>query len=286
MKTELNYLPAHKQAELSQIVAAIRTSVPAEMIILFGSYARNDWVEEKYDEEHYRYQSDFDLLVVVENQSEATHSRLEQEIEIKLEQLNTVHTPVAIIVHTIKFVNARLHKRQYFFSDIENEGILLYTSGKYHLEEAKELPLKERKKLAQDDFNKYFEKAENLHEIFDIAFNRKKYNEAVFLLHQVVERLYTGILLVFTRYKPNTHDLIILRKLTNSVDNRLIKIFPFDTLENRRLFKILRKAYIDARYKDNYTITEEELTQLSQQVKELEKIGKLLCTEKIDSFNE
>ena len=41
------------------------------MIILFGSYARNEWVEEKYDEEHYKYQSDFDILVIVETKSEA-----------------------------------------------------------------------------------------------------------------------------------------------------------------------------------------------------------------------
>jgi uncharacterized protein len=44
MKTDLNYLPADKQAELEKVVITITLIVPVEMIILFGSYARNDWV--------------------------------------------------------------------------------------------------------------------------------------------------------------------------------------------------------------------------------------------------
>ncbi len=39
-------------------------------------------------------------------------------------------------------------------------------------------------------------------------------NQAAFELHQATESLYTCILLVFTRYKPNTHKLELLRKLS------------------------------------------------------------------------
>jgi predicted nucleotidyltransferase/HEPN domain-containing protein len=285
MKTELNYLPAHKQEELSQIITVIRESVPVEMIILFGSYARGDWVEEKYDDEHYRYQSDFDLLIVVENKNEVAQSKFEQDIETKLEQVETIVTPVSVIVHDIQFINGSLYKRKYFFSDIEKEGVLLYTSRKYQLEEARELQPEDRKKLAQEDFEYWFRNADEFFIDYTNAFERGSYAKAAFELHQVAERLYSGILLVFTRYKPNTHDLTILRKLANSIDSRLVKIFPFDTPENRRLFKLLRKAYVDARYKPSYNITQDELKHLSVQVKELEKIGKLLCSEKIESFN-
>jgi len=47
---------------------------------------------------------------------------------------------------------------------------------------------------------------------------------------------------------------------------------------------LLRKAYVDARYKPSYTITHNELLQLSKQVEELKKIGRLICTEKINSI--
>ncbi|MEO6284269.1 MAG: hypothetical protein ABIN80_21745 [Dyadobacter sp.] len=36
--------------------------VPAEMIILFGSYAPGDWVEDY--QKKYEYVSDFDILIV------------------------------------------------------------------------------------------------------------------------------------------------------------------------------------------------------------------------------
>jgi HEPN domain-containing protein len=100
----------------------------------------------------------------------------------------------------------------------------------------------------------------------------------------VTERLYNGILLVFTRYKPKTHDLEDLRSLANSVDSRLVKAFSFGTFEERKLFKLLRKAYVDARYNPNFQVTEEELETLALRVQELKNIGEELCKEKINSF--
>jgi len=284
MKTDLTYLPENKQAELIKIATIVNKAIPAEMVILFGSYARGSWIEEKYDDQHYRYQSDFDILIIVETKSELAQSKIERDIEDKIDKIADINTPFSVIVHDINFINRRLGKAQYFFTDIKKEGILLYNSGKHQLNEARELLPKERKKLAQEDFEYYFEKAENFKELFDFCFKKEKLNEAAFLLHQVAERLYTAILLVFTRYKPNTHDLAILRKLTNSVDNQLIKTFPLDDYESKRLFKLLRKAYVDARYKRSYEITKNELNELNQKMDKLKNIGELLCQEKINSF--
>jgi len=48
MKDSLAHLPQRKRGELARIVSIIRESVPqAEMIILFGSYARGDAVEDR-----------------------------------------------------------------------------------------------------------------------------------------------------------------------------------------------------------------------------------------------
>ena len=49
MKKSIAYLPAANQADLRFIVEAIKARIKqTEMIILFGSYARNDFV--LYDE--------------------------------------------------------------------------------------------------------------------------------------------------------------------------------------------------------------------------------------------
>lgn len=76
------------------------------MIILFGSYARGSWVEDKYDETRFRYQSDFDILVIVETRSESAQAKLEREIEDRLEQEARLTTPISIILHDIDLIGA------------------------------------------------------------------------------------------------------------------------------------------------------------------------------------
>lgn len=285
MKTTLEHLPALKQRELQNIVALIRQRPEVSMVILFGSYARGDWVEELADDDvHFKYQSDFDLLLVVETPSASEQNRLKWEIEETIEHLPGKNTPLSIIVHDIAFINRRLERAQYFFSDIKKEGVLLYDSGQLKLKEPRELNQRERYKLAKEDFEYYIEKAKKLIHYFEVKFENKDYNEAAFELHQVTERLYSAILLVFTRYKPNTHNLHELRKLVNALDQRFIKIFSLSSNEEKQRFELLCKAYVDARYKKSYVITQEELNWLAEQVKELERITEMLCKEKIESF--
>jgi len=56
MKTNLDILPKDKQEELHRVVEIIREEFKPEMIILFGSHARGNWVEDAYigeDENYY-----------------------------------------------------------------------------------------------------------------------------------------------------------------------------------------------------------------------------------------
>lgn len=285
MKTSIEFLPSNKQQELHAVVQAIHQYSEVEMIILFGSYAKGKWIEEYADDGiHLQYQSDYDLLVIVKTRSTSAQHRLEGDIMTVTQNMPEIKTPVSPIVHDIEFVNRRLEKAQYFFSDIKKQGIVLYNSGQLKLKEPRELSDKERHQLAKEDFEYWFPKAKNFLKLFNFCLSEKDYNEAAFLLHQVAERLYTTLLLVFTRYKPNTHDLRILRRLTNALDQRLIKIFPVSVSEERYKFILLCNAYVDACYKKSYAITETELSWLAERILELTQLTETLCQEKINSF--
>ncbi|MEM9244034.1 MAG: HEPN domain-containing protein [Pseudomonadota bacterium] len=284
MKTDLGYLPEQKQQELTYLVQLIQDTTPAEMVILFGSYARNDWVEDKYDNEHFRYQSDMDILIIVETKSEIVQSKYQREIKRKIKQDKSLKTPVSVIIHDIEFINRRLGKAQYFFTDIKKESILLYDSQKFQLQEARELLPQERKRLAREDFDYFFKRAGKFEKLAKFSLSEKDHNEAAFLLHQTTERLYTAILLVFTRYKPNTHNLEILREMAYSVSNELLPVFPLDSDENVWLFDLLVKAYVDARYKRSYSITKDELEQLIKHIEHLRDVAHAICEKKIESF--
>ena len=220
--------------------------------------------------------------IFLKNQSASIQHRLELDALTTTQNMPEIKTPVSPIVHDIEFVNRRLEKAQYFFSDIKKQGIVLYDSGQLKLKESRELSSRERYQLTKEDYDHLFTKARNFYELFQFSFKKGNYSEAAFLLHQVTERLYNTLLLVFTRYKPNTHDLSILRRLTNVLDERLIKIFPLSNSEERYRFILLRDAYVDARY--SYAITEEELTWLAERTSELRQLTETLCLEKMNSF--
>lgn len=287
MKNMLTHLPTEKRQELETILAVIRTRPEVEMIILFGSYARGTGVEDIYEEEGiiYHYQSDYDLLVIVKTRGLQRQQRLEIHLMEAVDKLPNMHTPCSIIVHDVDYINAQLDDGQYFFSDIKKEGILLYDTGHLKLKEAnKKLDPKQRYQLAQEDFEYWFTDAVGFYETAILSIEKHNYKIAAFLMHQAAERFYNAILLVFTHYKPKTHDLAILRRLTNNLDRQFIKIFLIHDPEEKRLFRLLRDAYVAARYKKGYTITEEELHWLGDRVKILQQLTEKLCLEKMASF--
>ena len=284
MNTSIEHLPEQKQQELQRAIEIIREEIDLDMLILFGSYARGDWVEDLDPETLlYRYQSDFDLLVITETPRQA--SKIEQNSQLAQKLVKTIHrTPISLIAEDIQFVNRRLRKSQYFYIDIVREGIFLHDSGKFELAEPREITGLERKNLAEEDFDFWMKNAKEYLRQYEHAVSDESHNVAAFNLHQVVERLYGAILLVFTRYKPSTHDLEKLGQRVGSIEPKFLSVFPQAREGEKECFKLLRKAYVDARYKPSYTITSEQLYWLAERINYLQGLTETLCREKIESF--
>ena len=70
----------------------------------------------------------------------------------------------------------------------------------------------------------------------------------------------------------------------SSIEPQFLTVFPQSTEEEKNRFKLLRKAYVDARYKPSYIITKEELKWLAERVQKLQVLTENLCKEKIASF--
>ena len=285
MKTGLEILPEYKREELRRIVELIRKEFDPEMIILFGSHARGTWVNDAGVDEggwRYTYTSDFDIYVLMN--SSRTSRQVERRQRIHDKFAVTSRTPVQMISDSVKFFNENLREGRYFFIDIVKEGILLYDSGRSKLEEPKELTVEQRLKLAEEYFENYFKKANEFYDFFQIAFNKETYAMAAFLLHQTTENLYSTALLVLTTYRPRGHDIENFGKLAASLDPVFNTVFPLDTDEHKRLFELLKNAYVDARYKMNYKITKEELEWLSGRVKKLEALTEEVCRKRIEGL--
>jgi len=284
MKTSLEGLPKRKRDELQHAVEIIRKEVNPEMIILFGSYARGDWVEEYGpDKYHFKYQSDFDIYALVKNKKLARKiSRWKKLRDILRREIST---PIQLLADNIGYFNHCLQSGQYFYIDIKNEGILLYDSKQFQLEEAKPLSIEARGKKAERSFKYWYKSASNYLTQFQYALNDGNYLNAAFELHQAVERFYSTILLVFTDYRPKIHDVEDLGKRVSSQDPIFLTVFPRTSEEEQKRFELLRKAYLDSRYNmENYEITKDELEWLAEQVKKLQALTEEACKKKIESF--
>ncbi|XWN35709.1 MAG: HEPN domain-containing protein [Roseivirga sp.] len=285
----LAHLPEEKRYELALIVKVIQKKVNPkllEKIILFGSYATGKWVEDTYIENgtRYTYKSDYDILVVTRGKEEMGNWVIPQ-IRSLLRKEEGIGG-VSVIHHTLNFLNERIKNQYYFFIDIFRQGILLYDAGRQALETPRGITPKIRLDKAREEFDYWFVKADQFYEYFQMAFGKNHHNNAAFLLHQSTESYYAALMLVFTDYKAKTHDLEEINSIASKLDEALKEVFPCRTEEEEHHFELLRKAYKDARYRKDYTITPEELQYLSARVLLLRELTEKLCQEEIQRLIE
>jgi uncharacterized protein len=286
LKTGIDHLPAERQSEIREIVDAVRQRFPAEMIILFGSFARGDWVDDTYTENGtlYEYKSDYDILVVVDSEVLAIKKESHRHWQNKLRRDTSLEVSLNVIFHGIEYLNSEIENGNYFFVDILKEGIMLYDSGKFNLSGPKQLKSADRKYKARTYFEKWFDGANEFLIDFNNALNRNSFAKAAFELHQATERLYSCLILVYTDYKPKTHDLEKLDRQACKLDVRFKTIFPRANEEEEQLFQLLKKAYIESRYTLDFKVTREDLEYLSERITMLRELTERACGERIEGF--
>ncbi len=285
---KLSHLPIDKQNDILKILEIIKEVAEPEKVILFGSFARGDWVDDEYMEDGiiYSYQSDFDFLVVTQG------SKLKEfDIRNRIENLTRIYKhPVNPLVHELEHINYGLERGQYFFKSIIEDGILLYDTKLSVFAKPRALSKDEQKEQALLYYENWIESGLRMFSHVKLIFTSSvekefKLNEVLFLLHQTVERLYAGLGLIYTGFKPKTHSIKEYRNYTKFISNEINEIFCFPpSHEENRVFNILQKGYIDARYKSDFKVEQVELECLIAKVEILAKLVVQLTNEKINSL--
>jgi predicted nucleotidyltransferase/HEPN domain-containing protein len=299
MRTDLEHLPAAKQRELAHVVEVIREGFARAIahrtqprfregkilkIILFGSYARGDCVEDPVG----RYFSDFDLLVVVSHEDLTDvpefWARTEDRLLSELSEGKQLRTPVSLIYHSLEDVNDKLRLGRYFFMDVLREGILLFDEPGHPFVAPHPLSAQEALHESRSFFDEWFTAAAGLQRNAGYAIKDSDFKLAAFLLHQATERLYQCLFLVRTLYTPKTHNLNRLRGLAEGMEASLKQVWPANTREEKRAYARLREAYINARYSREYQITKEQLEWLGTRVELLKMLVERACLARLETL--
>jgi predicted nucleotidyltransferase/HEPN domain-containing protein len=296
MRTGLDHLPEAKRRELAHVVEVIREGFAFAIarrtmpelrggkllkVVLFGSYARGDWVEDPVG----RYFSDYDLLVIVDREALTDvpefWAKAEERLLADLAAGVELRTPVSLIYHSFDDVNEKLRLGRYFFIDIVRDGVVLFEEPGFALAEAQPLSAAEALRETREYFEEWFETANQFYRQFQHAIADGAPNVAAFQLHQATERFYHCLFLVCTLYSPKTHNLNQLRQLAEGVEPRLKGVWPRETKFERRCYELLREAYVKARYSRHYRISAEQLDWLSGRVAFLQETVRALSEERI-----
>lgn len=311
MKKSVKYLPREKQEDLKYLVNMILERIPhTEMIILYGSYATGKYVE--YDSRvefgiRTTYMSDYDILVV-------TSGSKDKEVGQKLDNIEAIYyknhsisdmlyvgetgtmeavsarntdkqTPVQFINEDIKKLNKDISDGRYFYSQIKDEGILLYDSKKYKLERRRKLRFEEIRKQAEEYYEEKIKRAEAFLKYAQYAFKDDDYRMVSFFLHQTFENLFYAVRLVYTLENNKMHNLVKLLASVRKYSDDFEKLFfPGKTEEEKRLFNLVKVAYVEARYNPGFVVTKADVEYLMSVAEQLFGLVKNLCSMRIAEY--
>ncbi|EJL33763.1 nucleotidyltransferase domain-containing protein [Novosphingobium sp. AP12] len=296
VRRDLGHLPSERQQLIRRIVDIVheefadslslarhewKTNGAILKIILFGSYARGDWVDDVATA--VGKQSDVDLLIIVSDQRLTEKIRywanLEERLRVEYLFKHYLLAPAQLIVHSLDEVNEGLRHGRYFFMDVVRDGIVLYESDKTQLATPKEKTPSEVYRMSLDYYKQFFQMAEEFWDDYCSNMKRNRFKKAALELHQCVEQLYHTVLLVRTLYTPYVHDIVKLREQAEQVDGRLTEAWPRDTQFEIDAYERLQVAYVKARYHKHFMIDEEQLAWLGARGAILMKLVEVSCTE-------
>lgn len=295
MRRDVDHLPDVQRDELERIQRVLmdefaeaisKATSPTRRngkilkIILFGSYARDDWV----DEPENGYQSDFDLLVVVNHQDLTDIAHYWYVAEDRILRDAEIKRPVNIIVHSLDEVNQSLRRGEYFWVDIARDGIILYELPCHPLAMPAPLTAVDAYEMASAYFEEWLEKVDTALMGAEFYLENDKRKDAAFTLHQATERAYICFLLVRTLYFPRSHNIKFLRSLAEDGEPRLIDAWPRDRRLDRRRFQLLKRAYVEARYSSAYEISVDDLQAILECVRTLRALIEEVSRERLEKL--
>lgn len=297
-RTGLDHLPSERQRLIERILEIVheefadalslarhewKTNGAILKIILFGSYARGDWVDDVATPTG--KQSDVDLLIIV-NDARLTDkarywSNLEERLRVEYLYKHHLLAPAQLIIHSLDEVNDGLRHGRYFFMDVARDGVILYEADDTKLAAPEEKTPAAVHRMAQDYYDEFFTRAAEFYDLYQFCMDRQRLKNGALQLHQCVEQLYHTVLLVHTLYTPYVHDIVKLREQAEQVDHRLAEAWPRDTQFEIDAYDRLQVAYVKARYHKHFKIDKKQIAWLGERGAILMKLIETSCKEQL-----
>lgn len=215
-----------------------------------------------------KWMSHYYLLVLVQKIRDYSLNALQDKIENNLQHSMPV---TAIVLCTDEF-SEWLRKGHAFAAAVHQKAWLLHEAEDTELPCLKEVNEEELEKETESLYKSARAKVASFLAGAELYRVRKEYRLSAFMLHQAAEQSLHALLYIHTGLRVNTHSIDKLIRYCSMFCHQLTALFPKNNERNKKLYSLLNKAYIDARYKNDYTITGEELSILADKIKKINEI--------------
>jgi HEPN domain-containing protein len=212
--------------------------------------------------------ADYFLLILMEDFSNKEAHEWQDKIETHCKAL----TPITTLVLQMNTFEEWLREGHPFATSVQKSAQVIYNNRSSNLPIPQTANSDAVTIAIEKQLTEGLTKAKEFltgSELFRI---RKQHAMAAFMLHQSAEQALRTLLKIGTGYHANTHNIDRLLRYSLLVSYQLPDIFPQKTEEDRRLFNLLQKAYIDTRYKEDYKISNDDLLHLTEKIRCIHEI--------------
>lgn len=207
------------------------------------------------------------LLVLLEDRAQCNGATE------KVENACNTHLPVTALTLPLSQFNEWRREGHPFVHYIDAKAILLHNAGT-SLDELVPVDNNHLQKINEIIYTRGLNKAREFLAGAELFRIREQNRMAAFMLHQSAEQALLTIFKLRTGLTIHTHNLDKLIRYCSMVTASVRALFPRNNERNRSLFQSLNRAYVEARYKDDYALSATDLIILLNKVSQLQSILK------------
>ncbi|SFW80600.1 HEPN domain-containing protein [Chitinophaga sancti] len=222
----------------------------------------------------------YDLLILLPVKSQQPHKELQEAIEAQCKDIADIMISFSKAVEIYRLIK----EGHIFFSFVCIAENLIYDDGRFPLPVPAITDLAAIKTKALEDFNKPFHVAQIFYDGAGYFYLKHDKNLTAFMLQQATEHCLRAILYALTGHNYVTHNLQRLFRFTRQCAPELQVFFHSGAGGNKNLLHLLYKAYVHARYKDDFQIEHHQIQILFRLIKQLHDKTTQVFQEKLDSL--
>ncbi len=282
MLTSLEHLTAAARESFVSGIETLVQVIEPELIVCYGTRVRTVSAWSPFRQEPVpATRGEYDVLVVLR---EGDHRR-DHEIIDMIERRNTEDVAFMAVVHRLEGVRDALLNNSTFFATVCRQGVLVYGSIGALQGYTPSVIVQPDPAQLTFQWERWFGLSRNFLSTATECASRGWYPLAVFMLHQAVEHACIAAVRVCMGYRPSTHSLTRLLRLVGNISVQVSSIFPCFTDEERELFSVLQRAYLDARYREVYSVSAAETAVLIRRVRMLQQLAETFYENKLLSLH-